>query len=180
MNNSDAIHKAKFFIVEKSKSLIDDLVMAVFSGTMTFDEALNAFGVFAKGLEKMLENTIFANVQNKKLLEELKLKANSNARDMFKKQLESLGEHQGQGFARGPPRRYGGYGHRRYGRYRPQSRYWPQYRYGTIPAWYRPAVDYRDNYWIPPYEIPVEPNYFPGYNIVERTPPYNDYYWPVR
>lgn len=33
-----------------------------------------------------------------------------------------------------------------------------------------PAADYRDNYWIPPYEIPVEPNYFPGYNIESLTP----------
>jgi hypothetical protein len=38
-----------------------------------------------------------------------------------------------------------------------------------------PAMDYRDNYWIPPYEIPVEPNYYPGYNIVTGTPR-NDYY----
>lgn len=66
------------------------------------------------------------------------------------------------------------------GRYRNGRRVWPQYRYGRIPAWRRPAVDYRDNYWIPPYEIPVEPDYFPGYNIVEVRPPYNDYYWPIR
>ena len=38
--------------------------------------------------------------------------------------------------------------------------------YGVQP----PAMDYRDNYWIPPHEIPVEPNYFPGYNIVAGTP----------
>lgn len=35
-----------------------------------------------------------------------------------------------------------------------------------------PAIDYRDNYWIPPYEIPQEPNYFPGYNI--------ETVWPVK
>jgi hypothetical protein len=29
----------------------------------------------------------------------------------------------------------------------------------------RNKIDYPDNYWIPPYEVPVEPNYFPGYNI---------------
>lgn len=43
--------------------------------------------------------------------------------------------------------------------------------YGIQP----PAMDYRDNYWNPPYEIPVEPNYFPGYNIVTGTPR-NGYY----
>lgn len=42
---------------------------------------------------------------------------------------------------------------------------------------YPPAMDYRDNYYIPPYEIPVEPNYFPGYNIVSMTPR-NGYYAP--
>jgi len=28
-----------------------------------------------------------------------------------------------------------------------------------------PAIDYPDNHWLPPYEVPLEPNYFPGYNI---------------
>jgi hypothetical protein len=40
-----------------------------------------------------------------------------------------------------------------------------------------PAMDYRDNYYIPPYEIPVEPNYFPGYNVEELVPR-NTYYAP--
>lgn len=64
--------------------------------------------------------------------------------------------------------------------FRGRGRRWPRFRHGGIPSWRRPAIDYRDNYWIPPYEIPVEPNYFPGYNIVEWRPPYNNYYWPIR
>jgi len=64
--------------------------------------------------------------------------------------------------------------------FRNGRRVWPQYRYGRIPPRRRPAVDYRDNYWIPPYEIPVEPDYFPGYNIVELRPRYVSYYWPIR
>jgi hypothetical protein len=43
-----------------------------------------------------------------------------------------------------------------------------------------PAVDYRNNYWVPPYEIPQEPYYYPGYNVVDYQTPPVGYYWPQR
>jgi hypothetical protein len=62
-----------------------------------------------------------------------------------------------------------GYRSRRYRRYRPR-----------MPPIRRPAVDYYSNHWISPYEIPREPYYFPGYNIVEYPVPPVRYYWPAR
>ena len=62
----------------------------------------------------------------------------------------------------------------------PHKNNWLRYRYGRMPRNRRPAVDYYNNHWIPPYEIPLEPYYYPGYNIIEYPVPPVRYYWPRR
>lgn len=62
----------------------------------------------------------------------------------------------------------------------PHPNRWLRYRYGRMPDVRRPGVDYITNHWIPPYEIPLEVYYYPGYNIVEYPVPRVGRYWPKR
>lgn len=151
-------HKEEFHHMTSGQ--MQDLVALVADGKITIDQAIQGFRRDLIRLIKTFGLDTILPEYGDALVNKLNDKIN-----------KKLAEMSGQGFR---DRRYRGR------RYRLPRSYWPQYRYGRIPPWYRPAVDYRDNYWIPPYEIPVEPNYFPGYNIVEARPPYNDYYWPIR
>lgn len=76
---------------------------------------------------------------------------------------------------------YSGYRHNRYAHNpAPHPNRWLKYRHVRMPAIRRPGVDYWNNHWIPPYEIPLETYYYPGYNIVEYPAPHVGYYWPKR